>query len=219
MKRIALLVLIAAVLLPVAACGTSSGTAGGTSDATTAAPKGYRPEPKRKVGKMSLADYAAEPAGTPFTFKARPGGLLLVYFGYLSCPDICPLTMGDTAAGLEALGDDASKVQVAFASVDLERDTGPDIVEYMTHFFSPDQIHALRAEDDYQLHGVTYEFGAQWTIEPHEPGSFYGVAHSGTTYAVDDQGNVVWAWPFGTTGDELAAGIRTLLTQTYPAAA
>ena len=145
--------------------------------------------------------------------------MLLVYFGYLSCPDICPLTMGDTAAGLAALGDDAAKVQVAFATIDLERDTGPDIVEYMTHFFTADQIHALRAEDDYQLHGVTYEFGAQWSIEPHEPGSFYGVAHSGTTYAVDDKGNVVWAWPFGTTGDELAAGIRTLLAETYPAAA
>lgn len=219
MKRIAILVLVASVLLPVAACGSSSGSATGSTDTTTATQKGYRPEPKRKVGTLALADHAAQPAGTPFTFKAQPGGLLLVYFGYLSCPDICPLTMGDTAAALEALGDDASKVQVAFATIDLERDTGADIVEYMTHFFAPDQIHALRAEDDYQLHGVTYEFGAQWSIEPHEPGSFYGVAHSGTTYAVDDQGNVVWAWPFGTHGEELAAGIRTVLAETYPAAA
>ncbi len=219
MKRIAVLVLAVSALLPVAACGSSSGSAGGSTATTAVAQKGYRPEPKREVGTFSLADYAAEPAGAPFALEAEPGGLLLVYFGYLSCPDICPLTMGDTAAALEALGDDASKVQVAFATVDLERDTGSDIVEYMTHFFTPEQIHALRAEDDFQLHGVTYEFGAQWSIEPHEPGSFYGVAHSGTTYAVDDQGNVVWAWPFGTTGDELAASIRTLLAQTYPAAA
>lgn len=220
MKRILVLPVLVALVVGAVACAGSSGSAD-SSTATTASatPKGYRPEPKRKVGKLTLADYAAPEAGTPFTFKAQPGGLLLVYFGYLSCPDICPLTMGDTAAGLEALGGDASKVQVAFATVDLERDTGPDIVEYMTHFFTPEQIHALRADDEYQLHGVTYEFGAQWSIEPHEADSFYGVAHSGTTYAVDDQGNVVWAWPFGTTGDELAAGIRTLLAETYPAPA
>lgn len=219
MKRILVLPVLVALILGAVACGSSASSADTTTAATApAAPKGSRPEPKRKVGRLTLADYAAPTPGTPLAFQAQPGGLLLVYFGYLSCPDICPLTMGDTAAGLEALGDEASKVQVAFATVDLERDTGPDIVEYMTHFFAPDRIHALRAEDEYQLHGVTYEFGAQWSIEPHEPGSFYGVAHSGTTYAVDDKGNVVWAWPFGTTGDELAAGIRTLLAQTYPAA-
>jgi protein SCO1/2 len=216
MKRILVLPVVLALLLGVAACGGSSGAADDAT-ATTVAQKGYRPEPKRKVGRLSLADYAAQPAGTPFALQAQPGGLLLVYFGYLSCPDICPLTMGDTAAGLEALGDDATKVKVAFSTVDLERDTGPDIVEYMTHFFTPDQIHALRAADADQLKTVTYEFGAQWSIEPHEPGAFYGVAHSGTTYAVDDRGNVVWAWPFGTTGDELAAGIRTLLAQSHPA--
>ena len=75
----------------------------------------------------------------------------------------------------------------------------------------------LRAVDELQLNGVTYEFGAQWSIEPHEPGEFYGVAHSGSTYAVDDQGEVVWAWPFGTTGEELAPSIRALLAETAPA--
>lgn len=218
MKRIFVFPVVVMMLLGVAACGGSSGSADGAT-ATTVAQKGYRPEPKRKVGDFALADYAAQPAGAAFALKAEPDGLLLVYFGYLSCPDICPLTMGDTAAGLKASGDEASRVRVAFVTVDLERDTGPDIVEYMTHFFTPDQIHALRSDDSDQLKTVAYQFGAQWTIEPHEPGSFYGVAHSGTTYAVDDKGNVVWAWPFGTTGDELAAGIRTLLAQTYPAQA
>jgi protein SCO1/2 len=216
MRRVAVVSISVLLLLGAAACGSSSGTAESSTAPTAVAQKGYRPEPRRDVGALSLPDYAQGQPGTPFAFKAQPGGLLLVYFGYLSCPDICPLTMGDTAAGLEALGDDASRVQVAFATIDIERDQGPEIVEYMTHFFSPDQIHALRAEDSFQLNGVTYEFGAQWSVEPHEPGEFYGVAHSGTTYAVDDEGNVVWAWPFGTTGDELAASMRTLLSQTYP---
>jgi protein SCO1/2 len=216
MRRLAAVPVSLLLLLGAASCGSSSGTAESSTATTAVAQKGYRPEPKRKVADLSLPDYSSGRQGTPFAFEAQPDGLLLVYFGYLSCPDICPLTMGDTAAGLEALGDEASRVQVAFATIDIERDQGPEIVEYMTHFFSPDQIHALRAEDSYHLNGVTYEFGAQWSIEAHEPGEFYGVAHSGTTYAVDDEGNVVWAWPFGTTGDELAASMRTLLAETYP---
>lgn len=216
MRRLALVSISLLLVVGAAACGSSSGTAESSTATTVVAQKGYRPEPKREVGSLSLADYAAAEPGTPFALKADPGELLLVYFGYLSCPDICPLTMGDTAAAFEALGDDASRVKVAFATIDIERDEGPEIVEYMTHFFTPDQIHALRATDSFELNGVTYEFGAQWSIESHEPGEFYGVAHSGSTYAVDDEGNVVWAWPFGTTGDELAASIRTLLAETYP---
>jgi protein SCO1/2 len=217
MKRLLVLATAAALIFVGAACGSSSGSADAPS-ATTVGEKGSRPEPTRNVGELTLADHAADQAGTAFPLRAEPGGLLLVYFGYLSCPDICPVTMGDTAAAFELLGDDAERVQIAFSTVDLERDTGADIVEYMTHFFTPEQIHALRADDESQLQGVTYEFGAQWTIEPHEPGSFYGVAHSGSTYAVDEQGDVVWAWPFGTTGEELAASIRALLAETSPAA-
>ena len=218
MKRIAALLIASALVLGLAACGGSSGSAEGATATTAPAEKGYRPEPKRDVSGFTLADWAADPAGSPYTPVAAPGKLLLVYFGYLSCPDICPLTMGDTAAALEELGDDASRIEVAFVTIDMERDEGPDIVEYMTHFFDPSQIHALRANDDIELQGAAYEFGAQYSIEPHEPGEFYGVAHSGSTYAVDDQGNVIWAWPFGTTGVELATSIRQLLAETYPAA-
>lgn len=216
MKRAAVVSISLLLLLGAAACGSSSGGDDASTATTVAGQKGYRPEPKREVGELTLIDHATSEAGVPFALKAQPGELLLVYFGYLSCPDICPLTMADTSAALEVLGDDASRVAVAFATVDLERDTGTDIVEYMTHFFPADQIHALRAADELQLNGVTYEFGAQWSIEPHEPGDFYGVAHSGSTYAVDDQGRVVWAWPFGTTGEELAPGIRSLLAETSP---
>jgi protein SCO1/2 len=217
MKRISaasLASLVLVALLAVAGCGSSSG---GSAPATTSAgAKGYHPEPDRDVSGFTIPDYAAAPDGAPFTLEAQPGGLLLVYFGYLSCPDICPLTMGDTAAALDELGPDAAKVRVAFETIDLERDSGPDIVEYLAHFFPDGTFHALRTTDDFQLNGVTYEFGAQWSIEPHEPGEFYGVAHSGNTYAVDDRGNVVWAWPYGTTGPELAQGIRTLLAGSSP---
>jgi cytochrome oxidase Cu insertion factor (SCO1/SenC/PrrC family) len=211
MKRLAAITFSLLVLVGLAGCGSSSGTAGEGAEATVTEQKGYRPQPTREVGELALADHAAATPGAPFALTARPGGLLLVYFGYLSCPDICPLTMGDTAAALDELGEDAARIDVAFVTVDLERDTGADIVEYMTHFFPVEQVRALLPASELELNGVSYEFGAQWSVEPHEPGEFYGVAHSGATYAVDDHGVVVWSWPFGTTGPELAEEIRTLL--------
>jgi cytochrome oxidase Cu insertion factor (SCO1/SenC/PrrC family) len=55
-------------------------------------------------------------------------------------------------------------------------------------------------------------------VDPHEPGATnYGVAHSGLTYVVDDKGQLVWEWPFGTTGPEVAATLNQLMETVYPA--
>jgi len=191
-----------------------------SSSSTTevVAPRGYQPTPVRKTGTVSLPDYATDPNGAEFPFRASPGDLLVVYFGYLTCPDICPVTMADIAAGLEEVGPQiAQHVEVAFVTVDIERDTGARMTEYLKHFFPNRDIHALRATDSFQLYGVSYQFGAQWQVDPHEPGATnYGVAHSGLTYVVDDKGQLVWEWPFGTTGPEVAATLTQLMGTVYP---
>jgi len=127
--------------------------------------------------------------------------------------------MADIAAGLEELGPTVVRhVEIAFVTVDIERDTGPRMVDYLTHFFPDSTIHALRAPDSVQLSAVTSQFGAQWQVDPHEPGAAtYGVAHSGVTYVVDDRGQLVWEWPFGTTGPEVAATLKQLMDTVYPA--
>jgi protein SCO1/2 len=172
----------------------------------------------RKTDTVSLPDYANDPGGVDFSFKAAPGNLLVVFFGFLTCPDICPVTMADIAAGLEQAGPNVDQhIEVAFVTVDFERDTGPRMVEYLTHFFPDSTIHALRAPDSVQLSAVTSQFGAQWQVDPHEPGAAtYGVAHSGVTYVVDDRGQLVWEWPFGTTGPEVAATLKQLMDTVYP---
>jgi len=214
--------LLAASAMVIALAFTASACASGsTSSSTTtavAAPRGYKPTPVRKTDTLSLPDYAADPNGVAFPFKASPGDLLVVYFGYLTCPDICPVTMADIAAGLEDVEPAiADHVEIAFATVDIERDTGARMVDYLTHFFPNSTVHALRAVDSFQLYGVTYQFGAQWQVDPHEPGaSNYGVAHSGLTYVVDDKGQLVWEWPFGTTGPEVAATLVQLMDTVYP---
>jgi cytochrome oxidase Cu insertion factor (SCO1/SenC/PrrC family) len=204
-----------AIALLMSACASDTSSSSTTSAPN--APRGYRPTPVRKTDTVALPDYAADPSGVAFPFKAAPGNLLVVYFGYLTCPDICPVTMADIAAGLEESGPTVARhIEVAFVTVDFERDTGPRMVDYLTHFFPNSTIHALRAADSLQLSAVTSEFGAQWQVDAHEPGAAtYGVAHSGVTYVVDDRGQLVWEWPFGTTGPEVAATLNQLMDTVY----
>ena len=210
-------VMVAALALVAVACSSTSTSSSTISDEPGKV-VGYAPSPVREVGRKSLPDYATDPNGVTFPFKAAPGDLLVVYFGYLTCPDICPVTMADTAAGLAEMSPAlAHRVEIAFATVDIERDTGPRLNEYLAHFFPGATIHSLRAADSYALNGASYEFGAQWQVDPHEPGAItYGVAHSGSTYVVDDTGHLVWALPFGATGPDVAATLTQLFAATYP---
>lgn len=214
-RTLAVVFLVCSATMSIA-CSTGSSSADGAGDGRVV---GYAPSPPREVGRRSLPDHSTDPAGVPFPMRAPSGDLLVVYFGYLSCPDICPLTMADTAAGIAELpAATADRIEVAFVTVDIERDTGDRLNEYLSHFFPTTATRSLRAVDSYQLNGVTYDFGAQWQVDPHEQGATtYGVAHSGTTYVVDDRGRVVWEIPFGTPGPDVAATLAHVLSTTYGA--
>lgn len=204
--------LVAIVLL--AGCGgdehesTSAASSGATAGSGVT---GGRPPTPQDLSDLRAIDYATNPAGEEYTFEAPHNGLLVVYFGYLSCPDICPLTMVDTANGVRGLGAAASRVDVAFVTVDMERDKPDNLRNYLAHFFPDGHVHGLRAKDETALLNLTYRFGAVFKIDPHTPGTNYGVAHSGNTYVVDHDGNLVWVWPFGTNGTQVTATLQSLL--------
>jgi protein SCO1/2 len=215
MKRFLPPVLVVLALV-ISGC-SNGGSSGSTATTKVEQLRGYQPRPVRSVGGLQLNDFSTAPSGLPFDFVAQPGELLFVYFGYLTCPDICPTTMTDTSAGLASLDPAlADRVEVAFVTVDIERDSGAEITEYMGHFFPSTQTHSLVAVDEHQLSGVSYKFGANWNVESHEPGATYGVAHSGGMYAVDDAGSIVWEWPFGTNAEELVALTESVFASTYP---
>lgn len=201
-------------LVVLAGCGgdeKTASTAGTTGSTGGSGVVGGKPPLAQDLSDLRATDYSTNPAGEDFTFEARKGGLLLVYFGYLSCPDICPLTMVDTANGVRGLGAAASRVDVAFVTVDMERDKPDNLRNYLAHFFPDGRVHGLRAKDETALLNLTYRFGAVFKIDPHTPGTNYGVAHSGNTYVVDADGNLVWVWPFGTNGTQVTATLQSLL--------
>lgn len=162
--------------------------------------------PSLEVGSLSLPD--ATGAETPM--RAEPGGLLLVYFGYTSCPDVCPTTMADISAALVPLApEERDRISVAMVTVDPERDDAATLTGYLDHFFAGS--HALRTDDPDRLEQTAAAFGVQWEIEEHEPGEAYDVAHTAVTFVVDDAGRVRVEWPFGLTSESMTSDLRVLL--------
>lgn len=169
--------------------------------------RGYTREPVPSTAGLSLpvADAAAE----PFELVADDDELLVVYFGYTSCPDVCPTTMSDLRVAMDELGPDADRVDVAMATIDPERDTPEVLGDYVGHFV--EGTVALRTTDDEQLRAAADVFGATYSVTPDPDGGEPEVMHSGSVFAVDDAGQVVVTWPFGTPPDDYVHDIEILL--------
>jgi len=207
---------LCAVLVPafVTGCGSDDTTAGGSTTTAGKDFSGYTRQPVPSVQGVSLP--AAD--GSTVTMSAQePGGLRLVYFGYTSCPDVCPTTMSDLKRALATLpAEERAKVQVDMVSIDPARDTGAKLTDYVTTFI-PDGT-AVRTDDQVALRAAADAFGADYSVTTGADGE-PEVKHTADLYAVDDAGNVVLIWPFGTTSKDLGKDLRRLLAGDRPAGA
>ena len=165
---------------------------------------GYAVEPLAAVGDIALPDLTNNDA--PFALRASPGKILLIYFGYTNCPDFCPNTMANIKLARQQL-DDPAQLQMAMVTVDPGRDL-TTLATYVTGFI-PDG-HALGTADDAELSRAASAFGASYDVTTDATGETE-VAHTTLLYAVDDQGRIVLAWPFGVSIDDLAADVDYLL--------
>lgn len=146
--------------------------------------------------------------GTQFALENEKGKLVLLFFGYTHCPDVCPTTMGDWARAKRALGERAERVRFVFVSMDPDRDTPELAQEYARQFES----------SFVGLSGTTEEIEAlkkAWSIAAYPEGDprtgAYTVAHPAHTFVVDRQGRLRVLFPPGVSGEELAADLRRLL--------
>lgn len=206
----ALLILATAVLA--AACGGDGGDGGLATGGDTTLAGAVRTPPLEVAG-VQLPD-ATDPA-VVHPLRAPAGELYLVYFGYTSCPDVCPTTMSDISVALADLADGLEeRVTVAMVTLDPERDSGEVLTGYLGHFF--DRSLALRTTDPAVLAAATDAFGVQWEVEDHPPGEPYAVAHTAVTYVVDDTGTVAVEWPFGFDSRSMTADLAVLLEEEHP---
>jgi protein SCO1/2 len=191
---------LAAVAVVVAVAVGAAGCGGGDPELV-----GMTRDPEPRVDAVALPDVAN--GGQPFEFRAAPDGLLVVYFGYTSCPDICPTTMADLRTALGDIGEDAERIDVAMVTVDPDRDT--DVLADYVRGFVPDG-HAIATDDQQALRSVAEPFGVSYEVFT-SPAGDVEVGHSSNLFVVDDTGTLVLTWSFGTTSDELAGDLEQLL--------
>lgn len=166
--------------------------------------------PALEVADVELVDVSS-PEPRPLPMKAPEGELYLVYFGYTSCPDICPTTMSDISVAVNDLPPDlADRVTVGMVTVDPERDTPEVLSAYLGSFF--DSPLAIHAPDAAALEEAADAFDVRYEVAEHEPGDMsYEVSHSAVTYVVDETGTVVVEWPFGFDSEQMTEDLTTLL--------
>lgn len=172
---------------------------------------GFVPNNKAPVGTLWLPEVHPGRTNVPFHFKAAPGHMLFVYFGYTSCPDVCPTTLGDLKRALLQLGDDAKRVDVAFITVDPDRDVAKVLAPYLDSFVHGG--HPIRPPTRQQLEPVQRAFGVASSVS-RTPSGTIEVTHSALSYVVNDRGEIVDEWSFGTTPQMMAADLKILLGRT-----
>ena len=149
-------------------------------------------------------------AGTDFRLSQVRGKVVALFFGYTSCPDICPTTMAELKQALQGLGPKADQVQVLFVTVDPERDTPEHVQEYVNHF-NADFIGLSGSESD--LARVWNEYGVFREIVDGTSAAGYLVNHTARVTLIDQQGNLRVSFPFDTPVDDVVHDLDLLLRQ------
>jgi protein SCO1 len=124
--------------------------------------------------------------GKTVTAADFKGKVVLLYFGYTFCPDVCPTTLLNISEMLKTLRAKADQVRVLFVTVDPNRDTLPVLKEY-TSAFAP-QVEGLRGTAD-ELAALAKRYRVSYSVEPAEPGHPYEVTHSAVVYVFDRDGS------------------------------
>lgn len=149
--------------------------------------------------------------GQPFALQSLRGKVVLIFFGYSSCPDACPTTLSKLSSVARKLGDDRAKIQALYISVDPDRDTPPVLKADMENF-SIGALGLTGKKDD--IDKVVKQYAAAYEIVPTpESAAKYTISHTTSVYALDPQGRVRMTFPYEATVDEVVTGIREILAQ------
>ena len=149
-------------------------------------------------------------AGTNFQLSDVRGKVVALFFGYTSCPDICPTTMAELRQALEELGQQADQVQVLFVTVDPQRDTPERVQEYVDHF-NPDFIGLSGSEPE--LAKVWSDYGVFRQVVDGSSAAGYLVDHTARVTLIDQQGNLRVSFPFDTPVEDVVHDLNLLLRQ------
>lgn len=136
------------------------------------------------------------------------GKVVVMFFGYTQCPDVCPTTMMEMTAVQQQLGADAQRVQMLFVTVDPERDTR----ELLSHYVPAFHPSFIGLYGDLETTAKTAKaFRVFYQKQPGPTPTSYTVDHTAGSYVFDPQGRVRLFARYGDGGANLAADLRMLL--------
>jgi len=144
--------------------------------------------------------------GESVTDQSFHGKWVLIFFGYTSCPDLCPTALTNVSVALEKFGSDAGRIQPLFITVDPQRDTRDVMANYLKSFDA--RILGLTGTQA-QIDGVTREYRVYVALDKSERGGDdYLVSHSAYLYLMDPSGKFVGVIQGNEDGDAIAAWLR-----------
>ena len=167
------------------------------------------PEPASRPGRPTGDDFILQgPAGVVDS-KAFRGKVVLLFFGYVNCPDVCPtslVAMNEVLNGMTP--EERARIQPILVSVDPERDT-PESLKNYAAYFHPSLIGVTGTPE--QVAALARAFGAGYIRQPARSDGSYAVDHSANTYVVGRDGKLAATLPLGAAADDLWAAIRKAL--------
>ena len=160
------------------------------------------------------ADYARDFSlvdhnGQTRSIKDFAGKVVVVFFGFTQCPDVCPTAMSELAEIRKLLGADGERLQGIFITVDPERDTPEVLKAYMANF-DPSFL-ALRPSSPEQLAALAKDFKAYYKKVDGRTPTSYTMDHSAGSYVFDPQGRIRLFTRHGMGAQALAGDLRQLL--------
>jgi protein SCO1/2 len=170
-------------------------------------------KPQFKSIDLTGADYAQgfsllDHNGQLRTVKDFAGKVVVVFFGFTQCPDVCPTSMAELAEVKRMLGADGDKLQAIFITVDPERDT-PELLKAYMGNFDPGFV-ALRPTPE-QLPQVAKDFKIYYKKVDGKTKGSYTLDHSAGSYVYDPQGRIRLYNRYGSGAEALASDIRLLI--------
>ena len=192
MKRLGAIVIAVAVTL--AGCGTGTPPAGQLKDIS-----GMMPDLEFDMTSQTGAEVTAQ------DFQGAP---VLLYFGYTSCPDVCPTTLATVRAALAELGNAGRNVHVVFVTVDPKRDTTSQLATYLG-YFGP-QFVGLTG-DDAALKRLTTRYRVGYSVGTPDANGNYEVTHSSAVFVFDDKGEARYLVRWGDPPEAIAQALAKLV--------
>src|SRR5262245_2458750 len=146
--------------------------------------------------------------GAPLALARFKGKVVILQFGFTSCPKVCPTTLASLAEARRKLGEQAKELQVVYVTVDPERD---DVARLRTYLAGFDPTFVGGTGTAEELAAVREEYGI--LASRHVVGGSYSVAHSSSAFLIDRSGALRALMPYGHTADDYVHDVRILLKE------